>query len=174
MLLQACFRSELERPFGNRRTTIRLVNVGIVGLGFMGATHLTSWMNLPDIRVKAVAARNAQARSGDFSKVGGNLGHALPSVDLSNVSQYGEWRDLVADPDIDAVDICLPTDLHEGVTAAALATGKHVLCEKPMALTAEQCEAMLSGARSADRVLMIGHVLRFWPAYVYLRDFVSS
>jgi predicted dehydrogenase len=94
--------------------------------------------------------------------------------DFSNVSVYGNWRELVADPNIEAVTICLPTDLHAEVTIAALQAGKHVLCEKPMALTAAECDRMIAEAADAGRTLMIAQVLRFWPEYVALHEFVSQ
>jgi predicted dehydrogenase len=139
----------------------------------MGATHAVTYSKLPGMRIAAVSARNAQRLSGDFSDVGGNLDLALPNVDFSRTGKYRDWEELIADPAIDAVDICLPTDLHERVAVAALSSGKHVLCEKPMALTAEDCDLMLAKAEEADRILMIGHVLRFWPAYEYLQQFVA-
>ncbi len=140
----------------------------------MGATHLATLLKLPDVVVKAAASRNERALSGDFSSIGGNLGRILPMVDLREVRKYGRWQDLVADPDVDAVDICLPTNLHSMVAKAALAAGKNVLCEKPMALDGEQCDEMIAAAEAAGRVLMIGHVLRFWPAYDQLAEFVTT
>jgi predicted dehydrogenase len=95
-------------------------------------------------------------------------------VDLSEAAKYQDWKQLIADPAVDALDICLPTDLHAQVALAALSAGKHVLCEKPMALSAEECDVMLASAKEGNRVLMIGHVLRFWPAYEYMQQFVRS
>jgi predicted dehydrogenase len=138
----------------------------------MGATHAVAYTKLPGMRIGAVSAHNAQRLSGDFSDVGGNLGLALPNVDFSETAKYRDWEQLMADRAIDAVDICLPTDLHQRVAMAALASGKHVLCEKPMALTADDCDLMLAKAEEAGLILMIGHVLRFWPAYEYLQKFV--
>ena len=140
----------------------------------MGATHVKAFSNMDGVSVAAVSANNPLALNGDLTTVGGNLGHAGAAYDFSNVRKYAHWRDLVADPDLDAVDICLPTDLHLPVTLAALGSGKHVLCEKPMALTAEECDQMVSASREADRVLMVGQVLRFWPEYLHLEDFVKS
>jgi predicted dehydrogenase len=80
---------------------------------------------------------------------------------------------MIEDPGIDAIDICLPTGMHAPMTIAALDAGKHVLCEKPMALTPEDCSRMLR-ARDRNRgILMVAHVLRFWPAYCFLREVVA-
>jgi predicted dehydrogenase len=72
---------------------------------------------------------------------------------------------MLADPQIDLVDITLPTSLHADVAIRALEAGKHVLCEKPMALRLCDCERMVDAARTADRLLMVAHVLPFFPEY---------
>jgi predicted dehydrogenase len=148
-----------------------LVKIGIIGLGFMGATHLGAFWKMDGVKVGAVCTENAAALTGDLSKTGGNLGRQGGVYDFSAVTKYQRWEELVKDPSLDAVDICLPTDLHEPVTIAALAAGKHVLCEKPMALTVDDCARMVDRAEKQQRVLMIGQVLRFWPAYRYLQEF---
>jgi predicted dehydrogenase len=150
------------------------VNIGILGLGFMGATHLAACSKVDGLEVTAVSTRDLKTLSGDLSHIGGNLVRERSFPDFSAAAKYTDWRELIDDPSVDAVDICLPTDLHEGAAVAALDAGKHVLCEKPMALTNGGCERMLRAAEAHDRILTIGHVLRFWPAYVYLRKFVSS
>jgi len=137
----------------------------------MGATHLGAFWKMDGVQVAAVCTENPAAQTGDLSNTGGNLGRKGGVYDFSTVSKYRRWQDLVQDPALDAVDICLPTDMHEPVTVAALGAGKHVLCEKPMALTPEECERMIGAAETQQRVLMIGQVLRFWPAYRYLQQF---
>src|SRR4029453_15552505 len=87
---------------------------------------------------------------------------------------YSDLDALLADPNIDAVDLCLPTDLHESVAVAALRAGKHVLVEKPMALDGASADRMIAEAARAERVLMTAQVLRFWPDYTRLRDAVRS
>ena len=72
------------------------------------------------------------------------------------------------------VDVCLPTDLHAEVTVAALEAGKHVLCEKPMALTVAECDRMVAAAKASGRFLMIAHCIRFWPEYIALKEIVDS
>ena len=74
---------------------------------------------------------------------------------------------------MEAVSITLPTFLHPEYTLAALAAGKHVLVEKPMALTVEACDTMIEAAQRADRILMVAHVLRFWPEYQALVELVQ-
>jgi predicted dehydrogenase len=81
---------------------------------------------------------------------------------------------MIADPSLDALDICLPTPAHPRVAIAALEAGKHVLCEKPLALSVEQCARVLDAARQSGRVFMVAHVLRFFPAYALLAEAVRT
>jgi predicted dehydrogenase len=151
-----------------------VVKIGIAGLGFMGATHLGAYSKIAGVEIAAVCAGNARALSGDLTESGGNLGSSGALYDFSRMHKCNEWRELVEDDALDAIDICLPTDLHAEVAVAALESGKHVLCEKPMALTLADCERMIAASEKSGRVLMIAQVLRFWPEYVALADFVKS
>jgi predicted dehydrogenase len=150
------------------------MNIGIIGLGFMGVTHIAGYAKIPGVRVSAVCTENPAVLAGDLSKIGGNIKVDASLVDISSAKKYSQWQELIADTAVDAVDICLPTDLHPAVATAALAAGKHVLCEKPMALTEADCERMIEAANQAKRVLMIGQVLRFWPEYLVLQEFGAS
>jgi len=75
----------------------------------------------------------------------------------------------LADREIDAIDLCLPTNLHAPATVAALRSGKHVLVEKPMALNLEEASLMIAEAAKAKRTLMCAQVLRFFPQYSVLQ-----
>ncbi|MBV8572431.1 MAG: Gfo/Idh/MocA family oxidoreductase [Acidobacteriaceae bacterium] len=150
------------------------MNIGIVGLGFMGASHLDAYSVLPGACVSAVCTQDERRLSGDLRSVGGNIARQKSTYDFSNTNKYAHWRELVLDPAVHIVDICLPTDLHAPVAIAGLTAGKHVLCEKPMALTTADCDRMISTAEQQNRILMIGHVLRFWPEYVFLQKFAES
>ncbi len=143
-------------------------------MGFMGATHLRAFQQIEGADVAAICSSNEQVLSGDLTGVGGNLGDVGAKYDFSAMRKWKRWQELVADPQLDAIDICLPTDLHENVANAAMAAGKHVYCEKPMALTTADCERMLEQARTSGRTLMIGQVLRFWPEYLELKRFVKE
>jgi predicted dehydrogenase len=140
----------------------------------MGATHIGAMQKIPGLELGAVCTTNERALSGDLTDVGGNLDIPGAKYDFSAVHKCREWQELVADPDLEAIDICLPTDLHAQVAIRALESGKHVLCEKPMALNTDDCSRMIRAARNAGRVLMIGQVLRFWPEYATLREAIES
>jgi predicted dehydrogenase len=147
-----------------------IVNIGIIGFGFMGATHIAGYAKIPGVTVSAICSE----RPPDLSNIGGNMQIDSSLIDISAAQKYQRWQDLITDPAVDAVDICLPTDLHASVATAALAAGKHVLCEKPMALTEADCERMIEAANTHKRILMIGQVLRFWPEYMALQEFAGS
>lgn len=140
----------------------------------MGATHLAAYQKVPDVSIGGVATQSKRSLEQHLSQAGGNLNRPATQFDFSGVRRYGHWRELVDEPDCDVIDICLPTDLHAEVASAALAAGKHVFCEKPMALSAADCDRMIAAAKEHHRVLMIGHVLRFWPEYRVLSDFVAN
>ncbi len=123
------------------------MNIGIIGVGFMGVTHMVGYAKISGVNIAAVCTENPAVLAGDLSKIGGNMEMDTSAVNISAAKKYTRWQDLIADPNVDVVDICLPTDLHPAVSMAALAAGKHVFCEKPMALTEADCEAMIEAAR---------------------------
>ena len=152
----------------------KTVNVGVVGLGFMGVTHLKALQKLPQARLVAVCDAVRRPENGQLS-AGGNVGDGTPvTLDMSVVRVYQDYRELVADPQVELVDICLPTPLHPEVALAALAAGKHVLCEKPMARTSALARQMVEAARKSQGYLMPAMCMRFWPGWTWLKNAVES
>ena len=141
------------------------MNIAVAGLGFMGATHLKAWRQATGACVTAVVSSDARKLTGDLTSVRGNFGPAGEAMDFSSLHKYTSLDAALADPAIDALDICLPTDLHAASAAAALRAGKHVFLEKPMAANQTEAAALLDEARRSGRILMVGHLLRFLPAY---------
>ena len=146
------------------------MRIAVVGLGFMGSTHLKAMRGLAGVELAAVCSSDERKLSGDLTGIQGNIGGPGEQFDFSNVRKYSELEPLLADARVDAVDICLPTDLHEEVAVEALRSGKHVLVEKPMALDGAGADRMLNAASKAGRVLMTAQVLRFFPEYTALRQ----
>jgi predicted dehydrogenase len=133
-----------------------VITVAILGGGFMAASHAANYRALGDrVRVKTVASRP----SGRAAAVAASV-----DADLSDDLQAA-----LRDPDVDAVDICLPTPLHREWAEASFAAGKHVLLEKPIALTLEDADAIVAAAVRSGSLFMVGLVLRFWPEYVELQ-----
>ncbi len=136
------------------------MRVGIVGCGFMGRMHANVYSLLEGVELVAVAdqyADKAAAFAGEFG--------ARPYVGLTQ---------MLASEQLDIVDICLPTHLHRSATIEAAQAGKHVFCEKPMALTVEDADVMIEETEKAGVRLMIGHCIRFWPEYALLKQYVDD
>jgi predicted dehydrogenase len=93
---------------------------------------------------------------------------------VSKMNCYECLDDLFADPSVDMVDICLPPSAHANAAVTALEHGKHVLCEKPMALTVADCQRMVKAATRAKRQILIGHVLPMFPEYAHARKLVCG
>jgi predicted dehydrogenase len=151
-----------------------MLNVGIVGLGFMGMIHYLAYQRLRGVKVAAVCEQDPVRRAGDWRTIKGNFGPPGELMDLSGVAQYGDLDAMLADPALNLIDICLPTALHAGATIKALSAGKHVLCEKPIALQQADGIAMVAAAEKAGGMLMIGHVLPFFPEYRFAYDAISN
>ncbi len=146
------------------------MRIAVVGLGFMGSTHLQAWQHIPNAEIVAVVSDDPVKLGGDLSAIQGNLNRPGEKLDFSKARKYRRIEDAIRDQEVDAVDLCLPTHLHAQTAVDALQAGKHVLVEKPMALTGEECDRMIDAARDAGRVLMVAQVLRFWNAYVPLKE----
>ena len=140
----------------------------------MGLTHLKAYKNIPGVEIAAVSSNDPKALSGDLSGIQGNLGIGGEKFDFGAARKFEDSLDCVRADGIDAVDLCLPTNLHAPVAIEALKHGKHVIVEKPMALNGEETQQMIEAARAAGKVLMSAQVLRFFPAYLALIDAVQT
>src|SRR6187551_972547 len=123
-----------------------MVRIGIVGLGFMGRIHYLASQRLSGAKVAAVCSRDKAKLAGDWRNTRGNFGPEPGQVDLSGVKTYAAVDDLLADPDIDLVDVCAVTDQHAPLALKALKAGKHVLVEKAISLTPAEADQMLDAA----------------------------
>jgi predicted dehydrogenase len=147
------------------------LRIGMVGYAFMGAAHSQAWRTVNRVfdlpvraRMVAVAGRNAAA----VAAAADRLGWAESVTD---------WRELVDRDDIDLIDICTPGDSHAQIALAALAAGKHVLCEKPLSNTAAEARSMAeaaAAARPAGVMAMCGFNYRRVPAVAYLRRLIED
>jgi predicted dehydrogenase len=151
-----------------------MTNVGIAGIGFMGWIHYLAYKNVKGVRVAAICTRSEKKLAGDWRGIKGNFGPPGERIDVSDLSTYRSIDELLADPKIDLLDNCLPPHLHADVSIRALQTGKHVFCEKPMALNTADCKRMVAAAAKSGRPLMIGHVLPFHREYAYARKVIDS
>ncbi len=145
-----------------------MTGVGIVGIGFMGWIHYLAYQRCQGAEVVAIASRDPKKRQGDWRGIRGNFGPPGEQVDLSQVATYEHWEPLLQDPRVELVDICLPPHLHAPVAIAALEAGKHVFCEKPVALQLQDAQRMVQAAQAHQRRLFVGHVLPFFPEFHFL------
>ena len=137
-----------------------MVKVGLAGCGFMGTMHANVYSVLEGAELVGVVDRDPD-RASKFAEEWG-----------TNVT--GSFSEMLADPRIDAVDLCLPTNVHAEFTVQACEAGKHVMCEKPMALTVAEADQMIDAAAEAGVKLMVGHCIRFWPEYEALKEVTAS
>lgn len=179
-------------PKQNKRahmTGTKKLNIGICGLGFMGRTYFGILRNHAQARVAAVYDLSEKRRSGDWAGEFGNLETAdgeradmrgvepdkrRGQADMQNVRAYASLGEMLADDALDAVAVTLPTPSHADVTIRALQAGKHVICEKPMALRLRDCDRMIGAAEQTGRTLMIAQCVRFWPQYEKIKQLVDD
>ena len=129
------------------------VRIGIVGARFAGSFHAECWSTTPNARVVAVADRDESARTPFAQK------HAINRI-------YDDYRGILADPQVDLVDICVPNFLHAEVASAALRAGKDVVCEKPFATTLADGQAVLAACAETGHRFFYAEDWLFAPALV--------
>jgi predicted dehydrogenase len=156
----------MNSPQRIRKGTI-MIRIGIVGIGFMGMIHFLAARKLKDARVEGICSRDEKKLAGDWRSIQGNFGPRGEVMDLSGIKKYCQIDDLLADPNIDLIDVCNPTNLHSETVIKALQAGKHALVEKAIALEPKDADAMLAAAKKANRLLMVAHVLPFFPEFAY-------
>lgn len=140
----------------------------------MGYTHFEGARDLRDARVIAIATRDAKKLAGDWTSIQGNFGPPGGQVDTSGLKKYSDYRELLADPEIDLVDICLPTDRHYQVVMESLRAGKATLVEKPISVNADQAAEMVKAAETAGVPLLVAHVLPFFPEFRYAAESIRE
>jgi predicted dehydrogenase len=140
----------------------------------MGRIHFLASQRLNGAKVAAVCSRDAAKLAGDWRNTRGNFGPEPGHVDLTGIKKYAAVADLLADPEIDLIDICTVTDQHAPLAIQALKAGKHVLVEKAIALSPADADAMVTAARSAGKMLMVAHVLPFFPEFRFAASVIRS
>ncbi|MCX6895819.1 MAG: Gfo/Idh/MocA family oxidoreductase [Verrucomicrobia bacterium] len=150
------------------------VNIAVVGLGFMGVTHLRAYLENETARVVAVCDATRVPVNGVLQGVAGNIKKS-DDINLGpQVKVYRKLEELLADPDVELVDLCTPTPLHPEQAIAALRVGKHVLCEKPLARTSAAARKIAAVAESSPGFLMPAMCMRFWPGWAWLKQIVAE
>ena len=148
-----------------------MVKFAIVGYGFMGNTHINSIKKNKNAKVVAVV-ESYLSKIKEATK--GNIDNATVEEPLRGVEVFPTIEKMLEKVDVDCISICLPTHLHKEFAVKALNLGKHVVCEKPMALTLEDCDEMIAAAEKNKKNLFIAQCIRFWPEYKVLKQYLDS
>lgn len=140
---------------------LKSVNVGVIGCGHWGPNHIRVFSQFSDSKV-LMCADPDKKRLAAIKKI-------FPNIDAT-----ADHEDIFNNPDVDAVCIAAPTNLHFSLTKEALTRGKHVLCEKPLAMNPDECRELKELAQQKGRVLMVGHVFLFNAGVVWLKSYIQS
>lgn len=161
---------------GDRGAAGPALGVGVIGLGFMGRTHVGAYQRVARergwCRLVAVADADAGRRSGTLDAIG-NIDARESSerlFDPALVRSFASATELLEDGAVEIVSICTPSDTHVDLAIGALERGKHVLVEKPVSTSVEAVERLAVVARAHRAVCMPAMCIRFWPAWRWLRD----
>ena len=154
-----------------------VINVGVIGYGFMGRTHALAYQSAKDAgypcRVIAIADSALQSLEQE-SEAAGNISTGEQKFDSSLVTLMQDAHALIERTDIDLVSICTHTDTHVDIAIAALRAGKHVLVEKPIAIDPDQIQRLADEAARSDRVCMPAMCMRYWPAWVKMNEMIRD
>ena len=134
---------------------------GLIGYGAWGKHHAAAIAKAPGAVLAAIACRSEASA--------GAARQEFPGVPV-----HRDYRELLRQADIDAVDIVVPNDLHAEIGVAALEQGKDVLLEKPMARTREECDRLIAAARASGRVLSIGHEFRLSTQWGAIKELIEA
>ena len=137
-----------------------MLRVGLIGCGFMGSMHANCYKNIAGVEIAAVADIRSEK--------------AAECAKDTNAKIYGDGKDLIAEADVDVIDICLPTFLHTEFALLAMDKVKYLFIEKPVSLTAEEGQALLQKSAETGCLVQIGQVIRFWDEYVELAKIVEA
>ncbi len=151
-----------------------MIRIGIAGLGFMGMVHFLNYQRTRGAKVTAIATPESERRAGDWRAIKGNFGPPGEKMDLSGIETYESVDEMIGSAKLDAVDITLPPNLHADAAIKATKAGKHVFCEKPIAMTIADGRKMVRAAEKSGRQLLVGHVLPFFPEYAWALKVIRS
>ncbi|HET7271038.1 MAG TPA: Gfo/Idh/MocA family oxidoreductase, partial [Rubrobacter sp.] len=136
------------------------MRVGLVGAGFMGGVHLNAYAGIPDVEVVGVADARFES--------------AVAGAEIVGARPYASYDELVAAEDVEVVDVCLPTGFHRELAVRAAGEGRHVILEKPIARTIEDAQEILDAFSDEGPRLFVGHVVRFFPEYVGIKERIEA
>lgn len=148
------------------------MRAAILGVGFMGWIHALAYRRSETANLVGFASRDPLKRNGDWRSIQGNFGPPGEQFDVSDLIVTDSLDALLDDDSIDLIDVCLPPHLHVEAVTRSLEAGKHVLCEKPLALNSADAQKLtdLANQASSNGSLMVGHILPLMPEFAFLVD----
>lgn len=147
----------MQQPLGYRLPMPPL-RVAILGAGFMGKMHANVYKTIPGAELVAIFDKS-DSRAQEFGSQHG-------------LKPYTDFDEMLQTEELDVIDICLPTHLHKEFGVKAALAGKHLMCEKPMAMSLQEADEMIAAVDKTGVHFMIGHCIRFWPEYALLKEIV--
>lgn len=135
------------------------MNIAVLGAGSMGGVHVRAYQNISNVKVAYVYGRSLEKTRALAEQAGATATSALDEI--------------LRDPTVEAVDVCVPSHMHREFVIAALNAGKHVFCETPLALKMDDAQAMLAASRKNKKLLLVGLLMRSVPEYRYLKDAIA-
>jgi predicted dehydrogenase len=140
---------------------MKKIKVGIIGTGFIGPAHIEALRRLPDIEISALAESSVEL--------------AKEKAALLGIEKfYGNYQALIQDSEIQSVHVCSPNYLHYEMSKAALLAGKHVICEKPLAIKVQEAEELLELAEEKKLVNVVNFNIRYYPLMRQLKLMIDK
>ncbi|WP_100011581.1 Gfo/Idh/MocA family protein [Lentibacillus sediminis] len=135
-------------------------SIGLAGLGFIGKAHFHAYQKMNHCRVDAIYTRSEVTDDAVREQFQGTF--------------FSDYDEMLNSPDLDIIDICVPTYLHEEYIIKAANAGKHIICEKPLTLTEASANRIVDAVKENEVELFVGHTLRFWPEYAAIKSYSQS
>lgn len=152
-----------------------MINVAVIGFGFMGITHALNIQRNKKLRLSAIITRNVDGIASKLNEKTGNFSSGVIDAEaIKKVPAYTSLQECLKYEKIDVVQICVHSELHFEIAREAIANGLHVFLEKPMCLQLEEGKLLIKYAQERNVKLMVGHVVRFMPAYRKLKEWIDS
>lgn len=140
-----------------------MLKIAVIGTGYIGLAHIEAYKSIPDAEVVAIVDNSEERALKAVEKVGND-----------GCSYYSTLEEAVAAKQVDIVDICLPTNLHEEFVLKAANAKCHVLCEKPVTFTLESFDRMVAACRENGVMFMVAQVARWWPEFITIKDYIKQ
>lgn len=157
------------------QTRFFMINVAVIGFGFMGITHALNIQRNNKLKLQAIITRNIDGIASKLKEKIGNFSSGeIDAEAILQVPAYTTLRECLKFEKIDAVQICVHSNLHFEIAREAMEYGLHVFLEKPMCIRLEEGRSLINYAREQKLKLMVGHVVRFMPAYKKLKEWIET